>query len=67
MPEYLCPECKGVFCGWSVKYKLKYLCPVCGGELREIPSNNKADNKKFRRDLTIKVLKTRKNLRSGNL
>ncbi|MBA7541780.1 hypothetical protein ES705_34096 [subsurface metagenome] len=67
MPKYLCPGCKGIFCGWSVKYKYKNKCPVCGGELEEAYSNNKADKKKFRRDLTIKVLKTRKNLRSGNL
>ncbi len=67
MPKYLCPNCKGIFCGWSVKYKYEGRCPKCGSELEEIYSNNKADNKKFRRDLTIKVLKTRKNLRSGNL
>ncbi|MBA7561280.1 hypothetical protein ES695_07220 [Candidatus Atribacteria bacterium 1244-E10-H5-B2] len=67
MPEYLCPGCKGVFCGWVMRYRYKNKCPVCGGELQETHSNNKADNKKFRRDLIAKVLKTRKGLRRGNL
>ncbi len=67
MPEYLCPKCRGVFCGWVMKYKYKNKCPVCGSELEEVYSNNKTDNKKFRRDMIAKVLKTRKNLRRGNL
>ncbi len=67
MSRYKCLNCRKVFCGWAVRYKLKYKCPVCGGKLEEIYSNNKADNKKFRRDLIAKVLKTRKGLRSGNL
>ncbi|MBA7574671.1 hypothetical protein ES695_06185 [Candidatus Atribacteria bacterium 1244-E10-H5-B2] len=67
MPKYLCPKCKGVFCGWSVKHKYKEKCPDCGSELEEVYSNNQTKNKKFRRDLTIKLLKTRKNLRNGNL
>ena len=67
MPEYLCPGCKGVFCGWAMRYKYKNKCPVCGGELEEVYSNNKADNKKFRRSLIDKVLKSRKGLRRGNL
>ncbi len=67
MPEYRCLNCKGIFCGWSVKYKYEGRCPECGSELQETHSNNKADKKKFRRDLIAKVLKTRKNLRSGNL
>jgi len=64
MLKYECPNCHRVFCGWAVKYKLKYKCPVCGGELEEVYSNNKADNKKFRRDPIAKVSKPRKNLRS---
>ncbi|MBA7500859.1 hypothetical protein ES704_03633 [subsurface metagenome] len=67
MPKYLCPKCKGVFCGWVMRYRYKYKCPVCGSELEEIYPDNKADNKKFRRSLIDKVLKTRKNLRRGNL
>jgi rRNA maturation endonuclease Nob1 len=63
MPRYECPECNKVFCGWVMKYKYKNKCPVCGGELREVYD----DNKKFRRDMIAKVLKTRKNLRRGNL
>ena len=50
-----------------MRYGYKNKCPVCGSELEEVHSNNKADNKKFRRDPIAKVLKTRKNLRSGNL
>jgi len=41
MQRYKCSNCNKVFCGWAVKYKLKYKCPVCGGELRVIPSNKK--------------------------
>ncbi|GAI79357.1 unnamed protein product [marine sediment metagenome] len=41
MPEYLCPKCRGVFCGWSVKHKYKEKCPNCGGELREVSNNKK--------------------------
>jgi len=67
MPRYLCPKCKGIFCGWVMRYRYKNKCPVCGSELEEIYSNNKADNKKFRRDPIAKILKIRKNLRSGNL
>ncbi|MBA7484686.1 hypothetical protein ES707_20216 [subsurface metagenome] len=67
MSRYKCSNCQKVFCGWAVRYKLKYKCPVCGSELEEIYPNNKADNKKFRRDLIAKVLKTRKGLRRGNL
>lgn len=67
MPEYLCPKFKGVFCGWVMRYKYKQKCPVCGSELEEVYSNNETGNKKFRRDPIVKVLKTRKNLRSGNL
>ncbi|MBA7531075.1 hypothetical protein ES705_23286 [subsurface metagenome] len=44
MQRYKCSNCKGVFCGWSVRYKLKFKCPVCGGELRET-SNNKESRK----------------------
>ncbi|GAH99094.1 unnamed protein product [marine sediment metagenome] len=65
--EYECPECNKVFCGWVMRYRYKNKCPVCGGELREIPSNKQTDNKKFRRGLIDKVLETRKNLKSGNL
>jgi len=45
MPKYLCPKCKGVFCGWSVKYKYKEKCPNCGGELREVYPDNKDSRK----------------------
>jgi len=45
MQRYLCAKCQGVFCGWAVIYRLKYKCPVCGGELREV-----SDNKKYRKD-----------------
>ena len=67
MPKYECPKCQKIFCGWVMRYRYKQKCPDCGGELQEVYSNNQTKNKKFRRDLTIKVLKTRKNLRSGNL
>ena len=49
------------------KRRNPFLKPVCGSELQEVYSNNQIKNKKFRRDLTIKVLKTRKSLRSGDL
>jgi transcription initiation factor IIE alpha subunit len=49
---------------WAGGYKHKNKCPDCGSELQEV--NKKTDNKKFRRSLIDKVLKTRKNLRSGN-
>ncbi|GAI69329.1 unnamed protein product [marine sediment metagenome] len=42
MQRYLCPKCNEIFCGWSVKYKLKYKCPVCGGELRQINDNKES-------------------------
>ncbi|MBA7637485.1 hypothetical protein ES703_45130 [subsurface metagenome] len=45
MPEYLCPKCKGVFCGWAVRYKLKYKCPKCGSELQEVYPDNKESRK----------------------
>ncbi|GAH19506.1 unnamed protein product [marine sediment metagenome] len=45
MQRYKCSNCNKVFCGWAVKYKLKYKCPVCGGELRVIPSNKKNTGK----------------------
>ena len=48
MPIYKCSNCKGVVCGWAVKYKLRYKCSVCGGELREISSNNKEYRKAIR-------------------
>ena len=67
MPKYLCPKCKGVFCGWVMRYKYKGICPVCGGELREVYPDNKTDNKKFRRDPIAKILKTRKDLKNDNL
>jgi len=67
MSEYLCPECNKVFCGWVMRYRYKNKCPDCGSELQEVYSNNQTKNKKFRRGLIIRVLKTRKNLRSGNL
>ncbi|MBA7558461.1 hypothetical protein ES695_00890 [Candidatus Atribacteria bacterium 1244-E10-H5-B2] len=63
MPKYRCKRCKAVFYGWAVRGK----CPSCGGELKEVYSDNKADNKKFRRDPIAKILKTQENLRSGNL
>jgi len=59
MPKYLCPKCKGVFCGWSVKHKYKEKCPNCDSELQEVYD----DNQEFRRDPTVKVSKTLKNLR----
>lgn len=55
MPKYECPNCRGVFCGWAVKYKYKYKCPVCDGDLREVNSNNK----RSWRGLTDKVFKIR--------
>ncbi|RXG65637.1 hypothetical protein ES695_06885 [Candidatus Atribacteria bacterium 1244-E10-H5-B2] len=42
MQRYKCPKCQGVFCGWSIKYKYNYRCPVCGGELRQIPDNKES-------------------------
>ncbi|GAI93384.1 unnamed protein product, partial [marine sediment metagenome] len=30
MPKYLCPKCKGFFCGWVMRYKYKNKCPNCG-------------------------------------
>ncbi|MBA7519442.1 hypothetical protein ES705_11520 [subsurface metagenome] len=67
MPEYLCPKCRGVFCGWVMRYRYKQKCPDCGSELQEVYSNNQTKKKKFRRSLIDKVLETRKNLRRGNL
>jgi hypothetical protein len=63
LQRYLCPKCQGVFCGWAVSDK----CPNCGGKLREVYSNNKTGNKKLLKDPIAKILKLRKNLRSGNL
>ncbi|MBA7561482.1 hypothetical protein ES695_10960 [Candidatus Atribacteria bacterium 1244-E10-H5-B2] len=45
MPEYLCPKCRGVFCGWVMRYRYKQKCPVCGSELQEV-----SNNKKYRKD-----------------
>jgi transcription initiation factor IIE alpha subunit len=45
MPKYLCPKCKGVFCGWVMKYKYKEKCPVCDSELREVYPDNKESRK----------------------
>ena len=45
MPKYECPKCKGVFCGWVMRYKYKGICPVCGGELREVYPDNKESRK----------------------
>jgi len=44
MSRYECLNCHKIFCGWAVRYKLKYKCPNCGGELRGI-SNNKESRK----------------------
>ncbi len=55
MPEYLCLKCKGVFCGWSVKYKYKGRCPKCGSELQEVYP----DNQKFQKNLIDKMFKIR--------
>ncbi len=41
MQRYKCSNCQDIFCGWSVKYKLKYLCPNCGGKLKKIDPGNK--------------------------
>ncbi|MBA7483361.1 hypothetical protein ES705_36432 [subsurface metagenome] len=67
MPEYKCLNCKGIFCGWVMKYRYKNKCPDCGNELEEVYSNNKTGDKRLRKDPIAKILKTRKNLRSGNL
>ncbi|MBA7568102.1 hypothetical protein ES708_09823 [subsurface metagenome] len=48
MPAYKCLNCRQVVCGWAVKYKLRYKCSDCGGELREIPFNNKKYRKAVR-------------------
>ncbi len=48
---------------WAGRDKHKNKCPDCDGELQEV--NNKADKKKFRRNLIDKVLETRKFLRRG--
>ncbi|GAI73357.1 unnamed protein product [marine sediment metagenome] len=42
MQRYLCPKCNEIFCGWSIKYKYKGRCPVCGGELRKISDNKES-------------------------
>jgi hypothetical protein len=55
MQRYKCSNCRKVFCGWAVKYELKYKCPVCGGKLREIPSNNKKYQKAVRDHKRISV------------
>ena len=59
MPKYLCPKCKGVFCGWVMKYKYKEKCPDCGSDLQEVYD----DNRESRRDPIVKLSETRKNLR----
>ncbi|MBA7528246.1 hypothetical protein ES705_20429 [subsurface metagenome] len=41
MQRYKCLKCHRVSCGWAVRYKLKYKCPVCGGELRQISNSEK--------------------------
>ncbi|MBA7532852.1 hypothetical protein ES705_25082 [subsurface metagenome] len=48
MPAYKCLNCHRVSYGWAVRYKLKYKCSICGGELREIPFNNKKHRKAIR-------------------
>ena len=58
MPRYECLECNKVFCGWSVKYKLKYKCPNCGSELKEVFSDN-SNNQNFRKSLIAKIFKIR--------
>ncbi|MBA7532365.1 hypothetical protein ES705_24591 [subsurface metagenome] len=50
MQSYKCSNCKDVFCGWAVRYKLKYKCPNCGGELRAVPFNNKKYRKAIKRN-----------------
>jgi len=47
MSKYECLNCHKVFCGWSVKWKYKFKCPNCGGELRE--ASNKEKSQKSRR------------------
>lgn len=42
MFKYECSNCHKISCGWSVRYKLKYKCPVCGGELRQISDNKES-------------------------
>jgi len=37
MPKYECLNCQGVFYGWGSSDQ----CPNCGGELREVYSDNK--------------------------
>jgi len=44
MTKWECLECHKIFCGWAIKYKYKYKCPLCGGKLREV-SNNKESRK----------------------
>ena len=58
MPEYLCPDCKGVFCGWVMKYRYKNKCPDCGSELEEVYSNNKTGNKKLLKEPIAKILRS---------
>jgi len=41
MQVYQCSNCQGIFCGWSIKYKYKYKCPNCGGDLQEVYSDSK--------------------------
>ncbi|GAH19500.1 unnamed protein product [marine sediment metagenome] len=60
MQRYKCSNCNKVFCGWAVRYKLKYKCPVCGGELKkEVYPDNETGNKKFQKNLTDKIFKIR--------
>jgi len=53
MPKYECPNCQGVFCGWAIKYKYKNRCPGCGGELREVFSDDQKypDNRKHKENI----------------
>jgi len=53
--KYKCSNCHRVFCGWAVKYKHKNKCPNCGGELREVYSDNK--KKLAKGDLSKKEFK----------
>ncbi|MBA7667488.1 hypothetical protein ES703_75577 [subsurface metagenome] len=48
MPAYKCLNCHQIAFGWAMKYKYKNKCPDCGGELREIPFNNKKLQKVIR-------------------
>ncbi|GAI71954.1 unnamed protein product [marine sediment metagenome] len=56
MQRYKCSNCQGVFCGWAVRYKLKYKCPVCGSELKK---EVYPDNRKLQKNLIGKIFKIR--------